>query len=107
MMLTAVRRLCGQRATGPSRVVDQSNARISAPISPPPARQSAPADLDAVVMGSTLENAHRRHALQPAQSDSRPEPPGEPVRAPTLPRSRGISERVSAPAGAARAGPAT
>src|SRR5688572_17673094 len=39
-MLTPVRRLCGHRSTGPNGVVDQSNARISAPMSPPPARQS-------------------------------------------------------------------
>ena len=37
-VLTVVRRLCGQRLTGPSGVFDQSVALISAPISPPPAR---------------------------------------------------------------------
>src|SRR5690349_1033320 len=42
MMLTAVRRLCGQPETGPRGEDDQSKERISAPISPPPARQSRP-----------------------------------------------------------------
>src|SRR5215213_3232653 len=40
MMLTAVRRLCGQPETGPRGEDDQSKERIIAPISPPPARQS-------------------------------------------------------------------
>src|SRR5690242_11653837 len=40
MMLTDVRRLCGHDATGPSAVCDQSLARMSAPMCPPPARQS-------------------------------------------------------------------
>jgi hypothetical protein len=79
MMLTAVRRLCGQRATGPSRVADQSKERISAPISPPPARQSARADLDAVIMSSTLENAHSDRSLQAADP---PAVPGTPRRNP-------------------------
>ena len=35
-MLMVVRRLCGQPATGPSEVVDQSIDRIKRPISPPP-----------------------------------------------------------------------
>src|SRR6266487_6244230 len=39
--LTAVRRLCGQPATGPSGEEDQSKERMNAPISPPPARISA------------------------------------------------------------------
>ena len=43
MMLTALRRLCGQLSTGPSGVSDQSLALISAPISPPPASQGATA----------------------------------------------------------------
>src|SRR5262249_4604311 len=38
-MLTALRRLCGQVSGGPSRVDDQSQARILAPISPPPDRK--------------------------------------------------------------------
>jgi hypothetical protein len=40
MMLTAVRRLCGQPAIGPRGEDDQSKERISSPISPPPVRQS-------------------------------------------------------------------
>ncbi len=39
-MLTAVRKLCGQRATGPSEVFDQSIDWIKSPISPPPARNA-------------------------------------------------------------------
>lgn len=35
-MLTDVFVDCGQSAIGPRQVVDQSNARISAPHSPPP-----------------------------------------------------------------------
>src|SRR6266851_6802622 len=38
---TAVRRLCGQVSGFPSGLLDQSSARINAPISPPPARKSA------------------------------------------------------------------
>jgi len=40
-MLTVVRRLCGQPATGPSEVFDQSIARIKLPISPPPAKKAS------------------------------------------------------------------
>jgi hypothetical protein len=40
MMLTAVRRLCGHAAMGPSGVMLQSCALIRSPISPPPARES-------------------------------------------------------------------
>src|SRR5260370_20539240 len=40
-MRSAVRRLCGQVSGFPSGAADQSYARISAPISPPPARKSA------------------------------------------------------------------
>ena len=40
MMRTAVLRLCGQPDTGPSGVADQSCARISRPISPPPVRKA-------------------------------------------------------------------
>src|SRR5260370_18011935 len=40
-MRTAVRRLCGQASGFPSGVADQSYSRVSAPISPPPARKSA------------------------------------------------------------------
>src|SRR3954453_16627371 len=40
-MRTAVRRLCGQPSGDPIGVFDQSCARVSAPISPPPARKSA------------------------------------------------------------------
>jgi hypothetical protein len=47
MMLTAVRRLCGQVLTGPSFVLDQSNERIIAPIVPPPAKQSTARGPDA------------------------------------------------------------
>ena len=36
MIRTAVFKLCGQPATGPTAVFDQSSARINAPISPPP-----------------------------------------------------------------------
>jgi hypothetical protein len=36
---TVVRSACGQPSGGPSEVADQSWARISAPISPPPARK--------------------------------------------------------------------
>src|SRR4051812_49263373 len=39
-MLSAVRRLCGQLATAPTAVADQSIERMSAPISPPPASGS-------------------------------------------------------------------
>src|SRR5262245_51510285 len=42
IMLSGVRRLCGQRPIGPSGVLDQSSARTRAPISPPPCSQSAP-----------------------------------------------------------------
>jgi hypothetical protein len=45
MMLTAVRKLCGHCSTGPNGVVDQSNARIIAPMLPPPARQSRAVEL--------------------------------------------------------------
>src|ERR1700681_3288823 len=38
---TAVRRLCGQVSGFPSGLLDQSKARVNAPISPPPARKSA------------------------------------------------------------------
>src|SRR3954471_15023406 len=41
-MPTDVRGLCGQDAGSPSGDVDQSCARISAPISPPPERKSGP-----------------------------------------------------------------
>src|SRR6185369_1305929 len=37
---TVTRRLCGHVSGGPSGVFDQSNARVSAPISPPSARKS-------------------------------------------------------------------
>src|SRR5687767_1205578 len=37
-MLTAMRRLCGQDAMGPSRVLDQSVVRMSRAISPSPAK---------------------------------------------------------------------
>jgi hypothetical protein len=40
-----VRRLCGHRCGGPIGFADQSNARVNAPISPPPARKSALVDL--------------------------------------------------------------
>jgi hypothetical protein len=40
-MLTALRKLCGQRSTGPSGVAAQSSVRMSAPSSPPPASQVA------------------------------------------------------------------
>ena|SRR5688572_32921352 len=36
---TAVFKLCGQLAAGPTGLVDQSNARIRAPISPPPLKK--------------------------------------------------------------------
>src|SRR6266404_4030218 len=42
---TAVRRLCGQPSGGPSGFAAQSKLRVNAPISPPPARKSAVADL--------------------------------------------------------------
>jgi hypothetical protein len=38
---SAVRRLCGQVSGFPSGLADQLYARVSAPISPPPARKSA------------------------------------------------------------------
>ena len=38
---TAVRRLCGHVSGFPNGVADQLKARVSAPISPPPARKSA------------------------------------------------------------------
>src|SRR5688500_1835900 len=38
-MLTALRRLWGQRSGRPRGVLDQSKARISAPSSPPPSRK--------------------------------------------------------------------
>src|SRR3954451_12075985 len=41
-MLTAVRRLCGHPAGGPSGVVSQDTAARSRPTSPPPANISAP-----------------------------------------------------------------
>src|SRR5580698_10994469 len=41
----AVRKLCGQVSGFPSELADQSYARVSAPISPPPARKSAEAGL--------------------------------------------------------------
>src|SRR4051794_16417409 len=47
-------RLRGQVATGPSFVFDQSIERMSAPISPPPARQSSSAE---GVAGSSLPYA--------------------------------------------------
>jgi hypothetical protein len=37
---TAVRKLCGQVSGCPSGLADQSYARVSAPISPPPVRKS-------------------------------------------------------------------
>jgi hypothetical protein len=40
-----LRRLCGQLSGAPIAVADQSCARVSAPISPPPARKSAFFDL--------------------------------------------------------------
>ena len=40
-MLTVVRRLCGQPATSPSEVFDQSIVRIKLPISPPPDRKAS------------------------------------------------------------------
>jgi len=40
-MLKVLRRLCGHCSGEPSGVVDQSSARMCAPISPPPFRQSA------------------------------------------------------------------
>jgi hypothetical protein len=40
MSRTVTRRLCGHLSGGPSEVLDQSNARVDAPISPPPARKS-------------------------------------------------------------------
>ncbi|HEY7061624.1 MAG TPA: hypothetical protein VII06_09105 [Chloroflexota bacterium] len=40
-MLTAVRKLCGHWSMAPSGVCDQSFARISLPISPPPTSQAA------------------------------------------------------------------
>jgi hypothetical protein len=38
--LTIIRKLCGQLSTGPTGVFDQSVARISVAISPPPERNS-------------------------------------------------------------------
>src|ERR1700738_3196876 len=40
-MRSAVRKLCGQVSGSPSALPAQSYARVSAPISPPPARKSA------------------------------------------------------------------
>src|SRR5258707_1162478 len=40
MICTTLRRLCGQRSTGPTGVADQSLARTKAPNSPPPARNA-------------------------------------------------------------------
>jgi hypothetical protein len=44
MMLTAVRRLWGHWASGPKTVRLQSVARMSAPSSPPPERESSGRD---------------------------------------------------------------
>src|SRR4029079_10828731 len=41
MMRTTVRRLCGQASGAPSAVAAQSNARMRAPISPPPSKNAA------------------------------------------------------------------
>src|SRR5260370_36489379 len=59
-MRTAVRRLCGQASGFPSGVADQSYSRVSAPISPPPARKSAEA-------GRLLFNAGDRSLARSAQ----------------------------------------
>src|SRR6185503_306074 len=42
IMLSGLRKLCGQSPIGPSGVTDQSRARTRAPISPPPCSQSEP-----------------------------------------------------------------
>src|SRR5262249_32347391 len=53
MMRTQARRECGHRSTGPSTVVDQSTARIRAPISPPPANTDS---INGVLLGSMAES---------------------------------------------------
>jgi hypothetical protein len=53
-MLSAVRRLCGQAATGPTAVVDQSIERMSAPISPPPESGSVRREMSAVDRSSAI-----------------------------------------------------
>src|ERR1700679_2068578 len=65
---TAVRRLCGQVSGRPSGLNDQSWARISAPISPPPARKSP-----ALAMGTLTFNMQRNPTPSPIPpTDSAP-----------------------------------
>src|SRR6267142_2540185 len=62
-MLVMVRRAGGERATGPSGEADQSLARMSAPISPPPRKHahSAPEAVGRISAGtSSIEVKLRR-----------------------------------------------
>ncbi|MFO1060788.1 MAG: hypothetical protein U1E53_27920 [Dongiaceae bacterium] len=63
-VLTEVRNDCGQPASGPSGVAAQSVARISAPMSPPPARKSGSDPLIATLGGQRLvaPQQHRPNA---------------------------------------------
>jgi hypothetical protein len=62
-MRTAVRRLCGQVSGLPSGVVDQSWARVNAPISPPPARKSA--EVGRLIFNIRIDRTPSSAHLQP------------------------------------------
>src|ERR1700682_5220200 len=67
-MRSAVRKLCGQVSCLPSGLADQSQARVNAPISPPPARKSAEVGLLIFNMRDwrpTQPNFSCRNELQP------------------------------------------
>src|SRR6185503_14652455 len=59
IMLSGLRRLCGQSPIGPSGVADHSRARTRAPISPPPCSQSEP-DVGAIATLTGRTRALRR-----------------------------------------------
>src|SRR5512146_2090604 len=69
-VLTVVRRLCGHPETGPNGVDAQSIDRISAPISPPPARTECRSGLTGVgggvAVGETTSVMGRRGVLRGA-----------------------------------------
>lgn len=68
-MLTAVLRLWGQEAGGPKGVDAQSMARMSAPISPPPARKAFTSSRGGCVigMGKALQGASMPQAALAGQ----------------------------------------
>jgi 5-deoxy-glucuronate isomerase len=70
MIRTAVFKLCGQLATGPTAVFDQSSASINAPISPPPEKTESILKLMPILNEPTTVSS-RRANLESARHRSR------------------------------------